>query len=1077
MNNLKSLVEVSRRFQRSVNISTDLISTSNALDGYQLLQSGANVLTSLSDFCENTKQRAFTITGAFGVGKSALGLFICSLFSNDQRIRETAEAKLKNYPVLASSPFFQRKFDVTVLTGKKGSVEEDLNEAIFGQNKKPLKENIERFNRGNGIPKLVVLDEMGRYLTGQRFDNCAELQEFAESINCDGSKILFIGILHQNFTACTAFAPEVQKMEWQKVQGRFSDIPLTAHAEETLKMLSEAICVVKAERANREYSDRAIKFTVEYISSLRKINKEEYSETFKQSWPLNPVVCLILGPLSRRGFWQNNRSVFNFLTSQEPFGFQDYLSLTNINSPDLYGPCQLWDYLEANYGSAIASDPVESRNWAVATDCLARSETLNSENAVSVAKVVALISLFGASSGLKPGLDVLLASLPNLSRAKLLEAIELLLTRKVIVQRRHTNSYALFEGSDFDFDKKFKELSINETNPASVNPFLNIPLLVARKHYVLTGNIRFFRCKVVNHSTLKAELSSDLRGAAGRVLLWLDDGSIEDVARCVNDHVHNATGINLIGLPTNRSELVDAGIEIQKIQKILEDPILEGDRTARQEVNNLLKAANDRMSFFIESAFTGAEWIVDGGTLGVIHDQRALNQLLSGLCDKSYPFGLVFKNELFNREKISPNIKSARKNLIFSMLNHSSEDRFGIEGMPPEVMTYLSLFKLNGMHVQGARGKFSFVLPKENHALTELWKASSKFLDSENPVELKGLYKLWSQPPFGIKQGIMPVLLVYFYLLNKDVLTFYLEGFYQPDFTEELVQFILQRPDLIQLKTYKTDAASTQLVDQLHEYFEQEDHQLLDKSPLNVSRSLVRKVFTMPKWALSTSRVTKETKNFREVVLKASDPIKLLFDDLSNKVFGNKDFEHVSKKIIQSIEELESLTPSLCKEYREFICKELDSNNLEELRQRANSIKKRSGNLQLDAFINQIASITNSDESIESILGLVAGKQRGRWTDLDLIKATNTIADLSFKFRHLEGLISTEDSLRARRLLGIVTAGASGRREWIVDVPTKFSDKSKKTEQTISCLLKELSKKEALAVLINLIEDLQKEED
>ena len=84
MNKLKSLVEISRRFQRSVNISADLTESGQVLEGYELMQSGVNVISSLSDFYRNTEQRAFTITGAFGVGKSALGLFICSLFSNNQ---------------------------------------------------------------------------------------------------------------------------------------------------------------------------------------------------------------------------------------------------------------------------------------------------------------------------------------------------------------------------------------------------------------------------------------------------------------------------------------------------------------------------------------------------------------------------------------------------------------------------------------------------------------------------------------------------------------------------------------------------------------------------------------------------------------------------------------------------------------------------------------------------------------------------------------------------------------------------------------------------------------------------------
>ena len=1076
MNKLKSLVEISRRFQRSVNISADLTEPGQVLAGYELMQSGVNVISSLSDFYCNTEQRAFTITGAFGVGKSALGLFICSLFSNNQEIKDEAWEKLERYPEYPSikEGLLSNSFDIVVLTGRKGSFAKDLNNAIFGATKYSLKDNIHWYNQTSNRPKLVVLDEMGRYLVGDQFDNCAEFQEFAEAINRKGSRFLFIGILHQNFTAYSAFSPEVQKLEWQKVQGRFTDLPLIAHSEETLKILSEAISVVNSERANREFSNKAIELTTSYLSEHRKINKEEYSTVFKQSWPLNPIVCLILGPLSRRGFWQNNRSVFNFLTSREPFGFQDFLDQTASTSPELYSPDDLWDYLQTNYSAVIASDPVESRNWAVAINCVADSEQLNSEDAVRVVKTVALLTLFGGGSGVKPSNEILRASLPSLSQGRLNKAVQELLYKKLVIEKKHSDSYALFEGSDFDFDKKFQEISINETDPAAVNQIIQFPSIVARKHYVQTGNLRFFRCKVVNRSILDKELASGLKGASGRVLLWLEDDSPQELKDFVGDKIKNLKEINLIGLPANRKEIVSASVEVQKIKKVLEDPILEGDRTARLEVSGLLDAAQERLGFLIEKSFEGAEWLTNTGDFELVPNQRALNKLLSELCDKCYSYGLRLNNELFNRDKLSPNLKPARRNLIFSMLAFPSEDRFGIEGMPPECMAYLSLFMASGMHIKGENGDFHFVLPQKNKSLTKLWSATEKLLDSENPVELNQLYTMWSEPPFGIKYGVMPILLVYFYLLNKNSLTFYQENFYQPELTADLVEYILQRPELVQVKVYKSDARVTKLVDLLYDYLVQEDDRLTDRTPLSVARSLVRKVFSLPKWTLSTNRAGTEAKNFREIILKASDPIKLLFGDLPKAFSENTDTEKTVQKIVESIEELDSLMPRLCSEYRSLLYKELDSEDLDELHSRANSIRRRSGNLQLEAFINQIANLSDSNSDIESIVSLVTGKQGGKWTDLDLVKATTTIVDLSFRFRHLEGLVvSAESEDSSRKLLGIVTAGVAGRQEFIVDVPSKLSERSQKACQTINTLLKGLSREEALVLLIDSIGLLQ----
>ena len=55
-------------------------------------------------------------------------------------------------------------------------------------------------------------------------------------------------------------------------------------------------------------------------------------------WPLHPVVACLLGPISRRRFGQNQRSIFGFLNSSEPHGFQDFLNDTAAEESVRPGP-------------------------------------------------------------------------------------------------------------------------------------------------------------------------------------------------------------------------------------------------------------------------------------------------------------------------------------------------------------------------------------------------------------------------------------------------------------------------------------------------------------------------------------------------------------------------------------------------------------------------------------------------------------------------------------------------------------------------------------------------------------------
>lgn len=1077
MSNLKSLVEIERRFQRSVSINASLFSSEHSLEGYQLLPSCVSVLNTISEHVLRTNQRAFTITGAFGTGKSALGFYICCLSSPQEEIKERALSKLRDYSEYQDikKVFSDKTYDVHVLVGKRGSIADDLNNELFGSRASSLSENIKDFNQSSEKNKLVIVDELGRYLSQDQFDNCAALQNLAEAINCEGSKIIFIGILHQNFTAYAQFSAEYQKLEWQKVQGRFLDTPLVSHSEETLRMLSSALKTISPNKGNREYSDKSIEITVNYLASLRKTDREKLTKTFQKTWPLNPIVSLLLGPLSKRGFWQNNRSVFNFLTSLEPFGFQDFLASTNEHSPSLYGPTELWTYLEANYGLIIASDPTERRNWSVALDCIGRTEALDDPNSTKVIKTIALLFLFSAGSPLRSNFQVVRASLPELQDEEILRILSILKKKKIIVEKRHADYFSLFEGSDFDFDESYEKLSIAEISPSAVNQLLNLPTVVARRNYIETGCLRWFQCRIADKESLQRELKVDSKGAIGKLILWLGTDSEQELKELCANIEEYKNGVNLVGIPSNRKEILSMSVELQKINRMLQDPALEGDRIARLEVQSTYNTAEDRLNSLIGKAFQDARWLIDGTLFETIENSTALNKLLSDLCDQKYNFSLRLNNELVNRDELSPNIKRARKNLIQHMLTREGSENLGFEGMPPEAMIFLSLFEAKGAYVQTETGFYNFCLPENNSSLIELWKLTKEYLSGKAPVELTALYELWAKEPFGIKKGLMPILLVFFYCLNKKTLTFYLEKTYQAEVSPELIDLILARPELIQLKNYSGGQRDSEITDALFDYLRKEDETLVENSPLSVARSLVRKVFLQPKWALSTARASSQSKRFCEEVLKASDPIDLLFDQLP-AILGAGTAKEVEEKIIERFNELEELSSSLYREVKEYLLKELDTLSEAEIEQRGAAIKGHSGDFRLEGFIGIVSSLNKTNiHGIESLLSFVTGKQKGRWSDFDLLKAKTAIAELSFKFRHLEVLSSSENLNNSRKLLGIVSAGDSGRKEWVIDVSSTPSPKSVELASKIGKLLEGLSREETLSVLIDTINQVEGE--
>ena len=129
-----------------------------------------------------------------------------------------------------------------------------------------------------------------------------------------------------------------------------------------------------------------------------RATSDDLPQLLEDCWPLHPVVACLLGPISRRRFGQNQRSIFGFLNSTEPRGFQDFLR--SAQDGELYPPDLLWDYLSFNLEPSIMASP-DGHRWALAVDALERCQALGGEELhLRLLKIIALIDLFKERSGL-----------------------------------------------------------------------------------------------------------------------------------------------------------------------------------------------------------------------------------------------------------------------------------------------------------------------------------------------------------------------------------------------------------------------------------------------------------------------------------------------------------------------------------------------------------------------------------------------------------------------------------------------------------------------------------------------------
>jgi hypothetical protein len=110
------------------------------------------------------------------------------------------------------------------------------------------------------------------------------------------------------------------------------------------------------------------------------------------------VTAALLGPSSRWRFSQNERSIFGFLNSVDPFGFREFLENTAVQRFSYYCPSQFWDYLRANFEPGILASS-DGHRWALGLEVAKRVEAKGDAIHVQIVKTVALIEMFRDGSG------------------------------------------------------------------------------------------------------------------------------------------------------------------------------------------------------------------------------------------------------------------------------------------------------------------------------------------------------------------------------------------------------------------------------------------------------------------------------------------------------------------------------------------------------------------------------------------------------------------------------------------------------------------------------------------------------
>ena len=394
---LADRVGVGRRFLRSVNLERDA-GVQDALRGYRLTPAAHRALSRIADGLQRSEgDRAWSLVGPYGSGKSAFAVFLSDVLSPAGAPGRRAAMKLLDDA--GGMPLPDQSLYPTLLTAERAPLDTMLLRALHatldgiwkGQTgRKPKVLHTVRSYLNGGAPSaarcatsavvhcfedaaravadrtgnglLIVVDEAGKALEYAALEpnrgDIYLLQALAEAAaRSDGAPFVLMTVLHQSFDHYAHQLGHAERNEWAKVQGRFGDLAFREGGDQLIRLTAEAITHTGTAPTTADWK-RLVSTIARWVATGTGWNAERLERSFNACWPLHPAAAALLGPLFRGRLAQNERSLFAFLSSGEPFGFRDFLHTHRAG--DLYTEIGCTTTPSASSATGCSAAPVET---------------------------------------------------------------------------------------------------------------------------------------------------------------------------------------------------------------------------------------------------------------------------------------------------------------------------------------------------------------------------------------------------------------------------------------------------------------------------------------------------------------------------------------------------------------------------------------------------------------------------------------------------------------------------------------------------------------------------------------------
>ncbi|ACZ91326.1 hypothetical protein [Streptosporangium roseum] len=895
-----------------------------------------------------------------------------------------------------------------------------------------------------GHPVLLILDEFGKsleYLAASGDSGSAEndvflLQMLAEKgAGRSGLRLFIFTLQHLAFSDYAARSSLIQTKEWAKVQGRFEDITFTPNLGDSVHLLQrrldQSAVTEVGQQLIRSQAQAAAQAWLEHgLDSVVHISPEMLADLY----PLHPLTA-VAAPLLAFQIGQHDRSLVGFLTNDEPNTVRRTIDEASTDGPERASTIrlpQLYDYFFASGRTTILASANASR-WLEVDNRLNEAHGLPPEDR-DILKTIGILNLIDVDGVLRatPAMiqfamhDPTTAADPerfNMLQGRLQHLVE----TGFLTHRTYSNEHRVWQGTNIDIDARVKEIAVHVA-PSHVVDHLGEHLgtvlpreVVAGAHMQRTGMLRYFRTAI----SLQADkldgpdVVSD--AADGMIIFHLGEPGTRPLV--------NSPLPVIIGTTRDPAAILEAGITLRALEDLRHQDDI--DLVAGREIEERIAEISQELGARLDEAFNPrrdeSTWYLWRSGQEIRTEQRetiearSYGALVSAACDRVYPQTPHIRNEMAGRHELTSNGARARRVLLSDLVTNTGLPVLGYDttkysqerAMYHGVVEYLGLHRAAKEVDQAIQAQtiathgVSRPDPKKHPEVIPSWEMLERALtNAARPTTIVEIYQQLMAPPFGVKAGVVPILMVAALILRSTDVALFEEGNYCPRLNPEIIERLLADtgPDRFTVKAVPIGEGQRSLVvDRLAAALNVDvPRSRTARNPklLAVTRAMLERVMVLTPYALYTKRLSPEALKVRQVLSAATDPDELVFTGLPqalglNAIPANatKD-EQVAESYVSRLASALGAISGASTALRQDVVVAIGqafgiAGDLKQVRtglaEALSGFANASLEVDLQGFVSRVLNTSLPDEDwLDPIIIRLTNKALGDWTDQDV---------------------------------------------------------------------------------------------